>query len=143
MDAIKVALIAGAAYVGYKVVQAQKDINQFVRVATPLANDARNITGNVSALTSSLAGVTNTVFAIGKGLQSAFASTNSGINAPSAPRAPVNNFLGPEEPFLQGSQAGWSTYNGAVANPDAAYSGFLSIPASGDNTLIGWGESFQ
>lgn len=139
MDAIKVALIAGAAYVGYKVVQAQRDLNQFVRVATPLVNDARNISGNVSALTGSLSGITNAVFAIGSGLRAAFDGTNSGITAPSAPRAPTNNFQDGSQPFLQGSQAGWGTFNGAT-NPDATYSGFLS---SDDTTAIAWGQDFQ
>lgn len=118
-DTLKYALIAAGLYVGWKVVQAQKDIANFAANANPILRDVRGVTSDVRGITSSVAGISNAAQALGNGLRAAFGLSNSGPLAPTQPNYAQNSFQSGGSFF--GNSGGGLTglYNSAVADASA------------------------
>lgn len=81
MDAEKLLIFGGLAFLGYKLVKTANNLDVFTRNATPVLRDAQAISGNVRNLTGSLASVSNVASAVASGLSGLAAASSS------APRA--------------------------------------------------------
>lgn len=112
------ALIAAGLYVGWKVVQAQRDISNFAANANPLLRDVSGAARDVRNITSSFAGISNAAQAIGNGLRNAFGLSNSGPLAPTQPNYAQNSFQSGGS-FFGGASGGMFSQNNAISDAAA------------------------
>jgi hypothetical protein len=84
-DTAKLLLVGGAVLIGYKVMQAQRDIANLANAASPILRDAQGIAANVRGFTGSLQGISNAAVAVTNGLRTAFGLSSSSSSAPGMP----------------------------------------------------------